>query len=79
MPTVSRSELNSDDIVAHFGLVQMRGRTTGAFGTFASQCQGKRKYESKDAASRGARRLKGLVPFRCGFCHAWHNGHRLDR
>ena len=28
MPTVSRNELNSDDIVAHFGLVQMRGRTT---------------------------------------------------
>lgn len=79
MPTVSRNELNSDDIVAHFGLVQMRGRASGAFGTFTSQCQGKTKYESRERADRGARRMKGLVAFRCNFCRFWHTGNRLDR
>lgn len=77
MPIVSREELNSDDIVASFGLVKMRGRPAAAFGTFDSMCRGKTKYESLDRAKRGARRRKGLVPYHCRFCKFWHFGNHL--
>lgn len=79
MPTVSRAELNSDDIVASFGLVKMRGPAAQAFGTIASSCRGKTNYETYEKAKRGARRLKGLVSYHCRFCHGWHNGNRADR
>ncbi len=79
MPTVSRAELNSDDIVAAFGLVKMHGPAARAFGTATSSCCGKTKYETYERAQRNARRHKGLVSYHCRFCHFWHNGHRLSR
>jgi len=78
MPTVSRSEMNSDDIVAEFGLVKVRGPVAQAFGTFTSACRGKTKYETYEKAKRNARRRKGLVSYHCRFCGNWHNGNHLD-
>lgn len=79
MPTVSRRELDSDDIVSAFGLVKMRGPAATAFGNFDSMCRGKSKFETKERADRMTRRKKGLVSFRCRFCHSWHIGNHLDK
>lgn len=78
MPILSRAEMNSDDIIREIGLVKMSAIKIGSFGTFESMCKGKTKYESLERAKRGARRLKGLVPYRCRYCGCWHTGNHLD-
>lgn len=82
MPTVRRAELESDDIVAAFGLVKMRcvsTATTESHGSRASQCSGKKSFSSKKKADFAARRLSGCVSYRCRYCHDWHVGGKLDR
>jgi len=79
MPTVSRAELDSEDIVAEFGLVRITRRKPSGFGTFDSMCRGKTKFESKVVSDRAARRRRGLVSFRCKYCGCWHIGNHLDR
>lgn len=78
MPTVSRAEMNSDDIIREIGLVKPAPRLKTSFGPEESMCKGKTKYESLERAKRGARRLKGLVPYRCRYCGNWHTGNHLD-
>lgn len=45
----------------------------------ATQCEGKRKYSTKDDAKSAARRsersLGRMKPYRCPHCDAWHLGH----
>lgn len=76
VPTVSRAELSSDDIVAETGIVRMRNNTTTSnHGTATSSCTGKVQHASK-ADAKVAQRHRGQTAYRCRFCRCWHNGGR---
>lgn len=38
-------------------------------------CDGKRRYDTLEAALAGRGPLRALQPYKCRFCHHWHNGH----
>lgn len=82
MPTVSREELASEDIVAERGLVRMKrsdDRSPGAFGTPLSMCEGKKPFDGKSHADYAARRYPGRNSYRCRYCRKWHVGNSLDK
>lgn len=75
LPTVTRAELDSDDIIREVGVDRPRSRfsdSTHAYGTPLAGCQGKTKYPNKAAAEKSTRR--GLVTYKCKYCRNWHTG-----
>lgn len=77
MPIVSRAELNSDDIIREIGLVKPSPRLKTSYAAEESMCKGKTKHGTLEKAKRAARRMKGLVPYRCRYCGSWHTGNHL--
>lgn len=75
-PTVTRAELNSDDIIAEPRLVPIRRRRVDGVGSPMAACKGKTGFEAKSNADVAAARLHGLSSYRCPHCRLWHVGNR---
>lgn len=53
---------------------KIKRRTRWGHGRSSSQCGGKVKYKAQAIAKFAARRIDGLVHYRCRYCNQWHVG-----
>jgi hypothetical protein len=59
-----------------------RGVWVASEGLRRKECEGKRRYATQGEAQKAANGLRGangaayIEPYQCGFCSAWHIGHR---
>ena len=78
MPTLSRRELEADDIVAELRLRKMRqSRKDIGTGPAEIQCRDKRKFSNRAEAEQSIRTRK-ICAYRCRICRKWHVGARIS-